>query len=141
MRSRSSLRAITVSAMLAIGVSSLAIAIAGPVEDRQADMKAIGQAMKDGGGLTAPATFDAAKAKAAMGAVRRHRQESLGSLPGRQRRGSENRRRSEDLGEQRRLPQAHHGTADAGHHRQQCNDRRRLQAGVFRGKRDLQVVP
>jgi cytochrome c556 len=69
MRSNSSLRVIAVSVVLAIGVSSLAIAVAGPVEDRQGDMKAIGQAMKDGGGLTAPATFDAAKAKAAMGVV------------------------------------------------------------------------
>jgi cytochrome c556 len=32
-------------------------------------MKAIGQAMKDGAGLNSAATFDAAKAKAAMGAV------------------------------------------------------------------------
>ena len=66
---RPSLRTIAIGAVLAIGVSSLAVAVAGPVEDRQADMKAIGQSMKDGAGLNSAATFDAAKAKAAMGAV------------------------------------------------------------------------
>jgi cytochrome c556 len=69
MRSNKLLRTMAVGAVLALGVSSLAIAVAGPVEDRQADMKAIGQAMKDGAGLNSPAAFDAAKAKAAMGAV------------------------------------------------------------------------
>jgi cytochrome c556 len=66
---RPSLRTIAVSAVLAIGVSSLAVAVAGPVEDRQADMKAIGQSMKDAAGLNSAGTFDAAKAKATMGAV------------------------------------------------------------------------
>jgi cytochrome c556 len=69
MRANKLLRTLTVGAVLALGVSSLAIAVAGPVEDRQSDMKAIGQAMKDGAGLTSPATFDAAKAKATMGGV------------------------------------------------------------------------
>ncbi|MEP7209913.1 MAG: cytochrome c [Alphaproteobacteria bacterium] len=66
MRSTSFVRTLAVGAVLALGVSTLAIAVAGPVEDRQSDMKAIGQAMKDGAGLTAPTTFDAAKAKVAM---------------------------------------------------------------------------
>jgi cytochrome c556 len=69
MRSRNYLRSLAIGAVIAAGVSSLAIAVAGPVEDRQSDMKAIGQAMKDGAGLNAPAAFDAAKAKAAMGSV------------------------------------------------------------------------
>jgi cytochrome c556 len=69
MRSTSFVRTLAAGAVLALGVSSLAIAVAGPVEDRQSDMKAIGQAMKDGAGLSTPATFDAAKAKATMGGV------------------------------------------------------------------------
>lgn len=69
MRSRSYSRMLTVGAVLAVGLSSLAIAAAGPVDDRQNDMKAIGQAMKDGAGLKAPTTFDAAKVKVTMGAV------------------------------------------------------------------------
>lgn len=64
---RPSLRTIAISAVAAIGVSSLAIAVAGPVEDRQSDMKAIGAGMKDGAGLLG--SFDAAKAKAAMGGL------------------------------------------------------------------------
>ncbi len=69
MLSKNHMRSLAVGAVLALGVSSLAIAVAGPVEDRQSDMKAIGQAMKDGAGLNAPTAFDAAKAKLAMSAV------------------------------------------------------------------------
>jgi cytochrome c556 len=68
MRSTSFLRAAAVAAM-AISLSSFALAVAGPVEDRQETMKAIGQSMKDAAGLNSPATFDAAKTKTVMGAV------------------------------------------------------------------------
>lgn len=67
MRAGKFLRTAAIGAGLAIGVSS--VALAGPVEDRQAAMKAIGQSMKDGAALARPDTFDAAKAKAAMGGV------------------------------------------------------------------------
>ena len=69
MRSMSFLRATATAAALAVGVSALGVAVAGPVEDRQADMKAIAQAMKDGAGLNSAGTFDAAKAKATMAKV------------------------------------------------------------------------
>ena len=69
MRSKINLRSLAVGVVLALGVSSLVVAVAGPVEDRQDAMKSIGQSMKDGAALNAPTTFDAAKAKATMGAV------------------------------------------------------------------------
>ncbi|MBI1358705.1 MAG: cytochrome C [Alphaproteobacteria bacterium] len=69
MRSTSFIRALAAAAVMTAGLSSLAVASADPVSERQDTMKSIGQAMKDGVGLTAPATFDAAKAKAAMGTV------------------------------------------------------------------------
>ncbi len=69
MRSTNFLRAVATAAVLTAGISSLALASADPVTERQDTMKAIGQSMKDGVGLTAPTTFDAAKAKAAMGTV------------------------------------------------------------------------
>ena len=63
------LRTTALSVGLAIGLSSAVIALAGPVEDRQATMKSIGQSMKDASALNSATTFDAAKAKALMGAV------------------------------------------------------------------------
>jgi cytochrome c556 len=80
MRSKNFLRAAAV-AVMAIGVSSLALAVAGPVEDRQDTMKAIGAAMKDGAGLNSPATFDAAKAKATMGTVAADAKKAAGLFP------------------------------------------------------------
>jgi cytochrome c556 len=68
-RSQSYSWAIAAGAMLAIGVSSLALSAGNPVEDRQAVMKAVGQSMKEAAGLSSPTSFDAAKAKGAMDAV------------------------------------------------------------------------
>ncbi|WP_293365756.1 cytochrome c [Phenylobacterium sp.] len=68
-RTRTLVWATTASAVLAIGVSSLALSAGNPVEERQATMKAVGQSMKEAAGLNSPATFDAAKAKIAMEAV------------------------------------------------------------------------
>lgn len=68
-RSQSYIWATAAGAVLAIGVSSLALSAGNPVEDRQAVMKAVGQSMKEAAGLNSPATFDAAKAKGAMDAV------------------------------------------------------------------------
>jgi len=62
-------RAAAVGATLAVGLSSLMLAAADPVADRQAAMKDVGQQMKDAAGLNSAATFDAAKAKTLMGAV------------------------------------------------------------------------
>ena len=63
------LRTATVGAALAVGLSSLMIAGADPVADRQAVMKDVGQKMKDAAGLNSAATFDATKAKATLGGV------------------------------------------------------------------------
>ena len=68
-RSQSYIWATAAGAVLAIGVSSLALSAGNPVEDRQAAMKAVGQSMKEGAGLNSATTFDAAKAKAAMDGV------------------------------------------------------------------------
>ena len=81
MRSKSFLRAAAVSAVLAVGASSLALAFAGPVEDRQATMKDIGASMKDAVGLNSPATFDAAKVKATMGKVADDAKKAAGLFP------------------------------------------------------------
>lgn len=57
-------------AALALGVSGLAVAAGNPVEERQAAMKQVGQAMKEATGYaTGQTPFDAAKAKAAMDTV------------------------------------------------------------------------
>jgi cytochrome c556 len=58
-----------IGAALAVGLTSLMLAAADPVADRQAAMKDVGQSMKDAAGLNSPATFDAAKVKAVMGKV------------------------------------------------------------------------
>ena len=63
------LRTGAIGAALAVGLSSLMIASADPVADRQAAMKDVGQKMKDAAALNSAATFDAAKAKATMGGV------------------------------------------------------------------------
>lgn len=80
MRSKTFLRAAAVAAM-ALGVSSLALAVAGPVEDRQEVMKGIGLSMKDAVALNTPASFDAAKAKALMGAVAASAKKAGGLFP------------------------------------------------------------
>lgn len=54
---------------LALGVTWAAVSAGNPVEERQAAMKAVGQAMKEGAGINSPATFDAAKAKTIMEGV------------------------------------------------------------------------
>lgn len=69
MRSKTLLRATAASIVLAIGVSSLSLASADPVQDRQATMKDIGQSMKDGASVSSAKFYDAAKAKAAMDKV------------------------------------------------------------------------
>lgn len=66
---RSILRASTVGVALAVGLSSLSLAAADPVADRQQLMKDIAQSMKEASGLNSPATFDAAKAKTVFGKV------------------------------------------------------------------------
>lgn len=78
MRSTNYLRAL-VGAVIVAGASSLAIAVAGPVEDRQADMKAIGNGMKDGAAVMQ--AFDAAKAKAAMTIVADSAKKAAASFP------------------------------------------------------------
>lgn len=69
MRSMSLIRVATVGAVLAIGISSVALAAADPVPDRQEVMKAIGQFMKEGAAVSSPKFYDAAKAKPAMDGV------------------------------------------------------------------------
>lgn len=64
---RSILRMTSVGVALALGFT--AVAAAGPVEDRQAMMKAIGPLMGQAKAVSTPETYDAAKAKAAMSAV------------------------------------------------------------------------
>jgi cytochrome c556 len=61
--------AAVIGAGLAFGVTCAAISADNPVEERQATMKAVGQSMKEAAGVNSPATFDAAKAKAAMDSV------------------------------------------------------------------------
>lgn len=75
------LRAATVGATLAVGLSSLMIAGADPVADRQALMKEVGQSMKDAAGINSAATFDAAKAKAIMGKVAADAKKAAGLFP------------------------------------------------------------
>jgi len=55
--------------ILAIAAASAAISAGNPMDERQATMKQVGQAMKEGTALTAPATYDAAKAKTLMDGV------------------------------------------------------------------------
>lgn len=56
-------------ATLAMAAFAVSAAAASPLEERQAAMKAVGQAMKEGAGLNSPTTFDAAKAKSLMNGV------------------------------------------------------------------------
>jgi cytochrome c556 len=74
-------RAAAVGATLAVGLSSLMLAGADPVPDRQAAMKDVGQQMKDAAGLNSAATFDAAKAKTLMGAVAADVKKAAGLFP------------------------------------------------------------
>ncbi|THD60391.1 cytochrome c [Phenylobacterium sp.] len=68
-RSSTVLWAAAGGACLALSVAFAAVSAGNPVEDRQATMKAVGQAMKEGAGINSPATFDAAKAKTLMDGV------------------------------------------------------------------------
>jgi len=57
-------------AVLALGLSSLAVSAGNPVEERQATMKQVGQTMKEGSAFTSAQTpFDAAKVKGLMDTV------------------------------------------------------------------------
>jgi cytochrome c556 len=69
MKRSHTLWAAVLGAGLAFGVTCAAISADNPVEERQATMKAVGQSMKEAAGVNSPATFDAAKAKAAMDSV------------------------------------------------------------------------
>ncbi|HXA38255.1 MAG TPA: cytochrome c [Phenylobacterium sp.] len=65
--SRTALWATAAGAVLAIGISSLALSAGNPVEERQATMKHVGQTMKESAAFTSAATpFDAAKVKTLM---------------------------------------------------------------------------
>jgi len=55
--------------VLAIAAATAAVSAGNPMDERQATMKQVGQAMKEGTALTAPATYDAAKAKTLMDGV------------------------------------------------------------------------
>lgn len=70
---------VAAAAVVAAGISSLAIAVAGPVEDRQATMKDIAASMKDGAALMG--TFDAAKAKTTMGKIADDAKKAAGLFP------------------------------------------------------------
>jgi cytochrome c556 len=66
-RSQSYIWATAAGAVLAIGISSLALSAGNPVEERQATMKHVGQTVKEAVPFTSPATpFDAAKVKTLM---------------------------------------------------------------------------
>ena len=54
------------AAALAAGMASAAVSAGSPMEERQATMKQVAQNMKESVGLTSPAKYDAAKAKALM---------------------------------------------------------------------------
>jgi cytochrome c556 len=69
MKRSHTLWAAVLGAGLAFGVTCAAISADNPVEERQATMKAVGQSMKEAAAVNSPATFDAAKAKAAMDSV------------------------------------------------------------------------
>jgi cytochrome c556 len=59
----------TAAAVGVLAIATAAVSAGNPMEERQATMKAVGQSMKEGAGLNSAATFDAAKAKAAMDSV------------------------------------------------------------------------
>jgi cytochrome c556 len=68
-------------ATLAVAAFAVSAASAGPMEDRQAAMKAVGQAMKEGAGINSPATFDAAKAKSLMDGIAANAKKLKGLYP------------------------------------------------------------
>jgi cytochrome c556 len=68
-------------ATLAIAGFVVTAAAAGPMEDRQATMKAVGQSMKEGAGINSPAGFDAAKAKSLMDSVAANAKKLKGLYP------------------------------------------------------------
>jgi cytochrome c556 len=57
------------AAALSLAAATAAVSAGSPMEERQATMKQVGQTMKEANALTAPATYDAAKAKALMDSV------------------------------------------------------------------------
>jgi cytochrome c556 len=68
-----------VAATTAAAIAMTATAAGNPVADRQAAMKSVGAGMKDGASLMG--AFDAAKAKAAMGAVASNATKAKGLFP------------------------------------------------------------
>lgn len=70
MKRSSTVAAVLAGVGLALGATCVAVSAGNPVEDRQATMKQVGQAMKEATGLaTGQTPFDAAKSKAAMDTV------------------------------------------------------------------------
>jgi len=59
----------TAAGVLAVAAASAAISAGNPMDERQATMKQVGQTMKEATALTAPATYDAAKARTLMDGV------------------------------------------------------------------------
>jgi cytochrome c556 len=68
-RSRTVVWAAAAGTALALSAACVAVSAGNPMEERQATMKQVGQTMKEAVALTAPATYDAAKAKALMDTV------------------------------------------------------------------------
>ena len=81
MKRSHTLMAAVLGAGLVFGVTCAAISAGNPVEERQAAMKAVGQAMKEGAGINSPATFDAAKAKTIMEGVAANAKKLHGLYP------------------------------------------------------------
>lgn len=68
-RSRTVVWAAIAGAGLALSVACVAVSAGNPMDERQATMKQVGQAMKESAAINTPATFDAAKAKTLMDTV------------------------------------------------------------------------
>jgi cytochrome c556 len=68
-RSRTVVWVAAAGAVIALSAATVAVSAGSPMEERQATMKAVGQAMKESAGINTPATFDAAKAKTLMDTV------------------------------------------------------------------------
>jgi cytochrome c556 len=68
-RSRTVVRAAVVGAALALGAATAAVSAGSPMDERQATMKQVGQAMKESAAINSPTTFDATKAKTLMDTV------------------------------------------------------------------------
>jgi cytochrome c556 len=68
-RSRRVVWVAVAGAVMALGAATVAVSAGSPMEERQATMKQVGQAMKESAAINSPATFDAAKAKTLMDTV------------------------------------------------------------------------